>query len=191
MKTERSYLDALSRTLKSHEPVKLIPRESAAVAAIFRDEGKGEEVLLIKRAVRAADPWSGQVAFPGGRVSERDGSFEDTARRETMEEVGIDLSSAGASTFLGYMDASRSQTGAVTVVPCVFRLAWNAAVVLNEEVAAHEWVPLRELAAREARAPYRLRRGGVDIELPSFVYRGFTVWGLTERIVSVIIRASD
>jgi hypothetical protein len=63
--------------------------------------------------------------------------------------------------------------------------------VLNEEAAAHLWVPLRELAAREARVPYRLQNYGRDIELPSFVHRGFTVWGLTERIISAIIENAE
>jgi 8-oxo-dGTP pyrophosphatase MutT (NUDIX family) len=182
-----SFLDSLSRLLKSDEPAKLVARENAAVAVIFRENGT-EAVLLIKRAVRPGDPWSGHVAFPGGRVSTTDKSFEETARRETLEEVGIDLSSPGASVFLGYLDALTPLTGSiVVVVPCVFKLVQKANVVLNNEASAHLWAPLRELATREARPPYRRSEGGREIDLPSFVHRDFTVWGLTERIISVII----
>ena len=129
-KTDGGFLSALSLSLKRDAPVKLVVRESAAVAVVVRRSG-GEEVLLIRRAVRAGDPWSDQVALPGGRVGSTDGSFEDAARRETLEEVGIDLSYPGASVFLGYMDSLKSRTE-VTVVPCVFSLAKEATVVLNE-----------------------------------------------------------
>ena len=54
------------------------------MAVIFRGLGDDEEVLLIRRAEREGDPWSGQVAFPGGMVNAEDERFEDTARRETV-----------------------------------------------------------------------------------------------------------
>ncbi|MFI5422275.1 MAG: NUDIX domain-containing protein, partial [Nitrososphaerales archaeon] len=42
---------------------------SAAVCAILKEGTKasGPELLLVKRAVSTRDPWSGQMAFPGGR----------------------------------------------------------------------------------------------------------------------------
>jgi hypothetical protein len=59
------------------------------------------------------------------------------------------------------------------------------------------WVTLRELASPEARAPYRVRSDddddddGLEVELPSFVHLGYTIWGLTERILSAIIGYAD
>lgn len=50
------------------------------------------EVLFIKRAVRKGDRWNGHIAFPGGRWEEGDEWSKGTAMRETMEEVGLDLS---------------------------------------------------------------------------------------------------
>ena len=122
--TKGSFLDSLSPRLTGEEPARLVPRESASVAVIFRDF-KGEEVLLIKRAEREGDPWSGQIAFPGGMVSSGDGSFKDTAMRETSEEVGIDLSSDAA--FLGYMRELKARMREVVVVPSVFKLTADSA----------------------------------------------------------------
>src|SRR3989337_2808027 len=65
----------------------------AAVALIFRSGADGQpELLFIKRADYPGDPWSGQVAFPGGREEPGDSSLADTAVRETREEAGSDLS---------------------------------------------------------------------------------------------------
>ena len=115
--TKESFLDSLSPRLTGVETARLVPKESASVAVIFRNLDGGEEaVLLIRRAEREGDPWSGQVAFPGGMVSVADESFEATARRETLEEVGIDLSPKTAA-FLGYMRELKARMREVVVCP--------------------------------------------------------------------------
>ena len=68
----------------------------AAIAACFRiDPSTGAAMLLfIRRAINAQDPWSGNVAFPGGKQDPDDGDDDEgTAMRETAEEVGLDLHS--------------------------------------------------------------------------------------------------
>ena len=65
----------------------------ASIAAIFRESDDGDEqILFIRRALNPRDAWSGHVALPGGRQEPGDGSDEWTAMRETLEEVGLDLS---------------------------------------------------------------------------------------------------
>ncbi|HVC27550.1 MAG TPA: CoA pyrophosphatase [Nitrososphaerales archaeon] len=181
------FLDSLIQRLTREEPTRLVPRASAGVAVIFRVLRDDEQVLLIRRAEREGDPWSGQVAFPGGMANATDGSFEETASRETSEEVGIDLSSR-AAVFLGYMRELKARTREVVVVPSVFKLAASTTVTLNKEVASYEWVPLRSLARKEARSTYLLRREGVGMAFPSLVHRRLVIWGLTERVLSVIIQ---
>ena len=50
------------------------------------------EILFIKRAARSGDRWTSHVALPGGKRDPEDANDKATAIRETMEEVGIDLS---------------------------------------------------------------------------------------------------
>ena len=51
-------------------------------------------LLFIRRAINPRDPWSGNVAFPGGKQDPDDGDDDErTAMRETQEEVGLDLHS--------------------------------------------------------------------------------------------------
>jgi len=180
------FLGDLSPRLTSEQPMALVPKRSAGVAVIFSDSGGPEKVLLIRRAEREGDPWSGQVAFPGGRVSRVDASFEETARREAAEEVGVNLS-PGTALFFGYMKEFRAKVRQVSVVPSVFRLNAPPRVTTNAEVASYHWVPLRALAKQEARSTFPVRLKGERIPFPSLVYQGLVVWGLTERILSAII----
>jgi 8-oxo-dGTP pyrophosphatase MutT (NUDIX family) len=186
--TGGSFLDSLSPKLAADNPARLVPKKSAGVAVIFRDAQDDMEVLLIRRAEREGDPWSGQVAFPGGMVSAADKSFEDTAKREAAEEVGVDLSK-DAAVFLGYMRDFRARMKEVVVVPSVFKLVGSSALTPNEkEVASCEWASLKELAGEEARSSYLIPKGGGQIPFPCIVHRGLVIWGLTERILSAIIR---
>ena len=67
----------------------------ASVAIILRQGNEGAtEVLLIKRAVNRRDPWSGDLAFPGGRQNAGETDLE-TCIRETKEETGLDLCAGG------------------------------------------------------------------------------------------------
>ena len=64
-------------------------RRPAAVALICAPDP--DAILIIKRAERLGDPWSGQMGLPGGRASVTDSDLMATAIRETQEEVGIEL----------------------------------------------------------------------------------------------------
>jgi len=63
----------------------------AAIAIILRDGAQGTEFLLMQRAQHKHDPWSGQMAFPGGKIDPQDESSKRAAIREAEEEVGIKL----------------------------------------------------------------------------------------------------
>ena len=184
--TKGSYLDSLSPTLAKRQGAILVPGKSAGAAVIFAAPRVVDEVLLIRRAEREGDPWSGQVAFPGGMVSSSDRSFEETARRETAEEVGVDLGQ-GRAEFLGYMGEFQARTRQVSVVPSVYRVAATPKVTLSSEAASFQWVPLGSLAREESRSTYLLERGEARLAFPSFVYGGLVIWGLTERIISTIL----
>ena len=60
----------------------------ASVALIYRRTAGGKtELLFIRRAHRAGDPWSGHMAFPGGRLQPEDPTPRAAAERETLEET--------------------------------------------------------------------------------------------------------
>src|SRR4051794_30309859 len=94
----------------------------AAVAALLRDPGE-LEVLLIKRAEQAADPWSGHMAFPGGRKDEGDRDLLATAIREAREEIGVELAERELAGRLDDVQAiARARPVDLVIVPHVFVL---------------------------------------------------------------------
>lgn len=173
----------VAKRLVPHEP----PQKGlrfAAVSMIVRDR-QNPSVLLIKRAERPGDPWSGQIAFPGGKMQSGDKTARDTAVRETMEEVGIDLDVKAE--FLGYGGVTTTHTGTMDVVPSVFMLKEGVEVSPNDEVASYRWVDLEDLLELRARSTYELEFEGKSVGMPAFVVGDYVVWGLTYRILSSLI----
>ena len=156
----------------------------AAVSMMIRDR-ESPSVLLIKRADHEGDPWSGQIAFPGGKVQQGDCTAKDTAMRETLEEVGIDL--RGSARFLGYGAVETTHTGNLDVIPSVFEMKSAVEVTPNAEVASYRWVSLAELLSPASRSSYRLEYQGRSVEMPAFTTGGYVVWGLTRRILSSVL----
>lgn len=158
----------------------------AAVALVVRPEPDHLEVLLIKRAPRTGDPWSGHMALPGGRQDPSDADPLVTAMRETWEEVGIDLRTAGHH--LGPLDEVQPLGAGIppiAISPFSFVVPAATAASPNVEVAAAMWVPLHELAHPLARAEYLHHfADGRSLRFPALACRGETIWGLTYRILS-------
>jgi 8-oxo-dGTP pyrophosphatase MutT (NUDIX family) len=162
------------------------PYGEAAVAVIMRPTlATGVELLLIRRAEREGDPWSGQIGLPGGRIDPIDPSLEATAIRETQEEVGIDLARHGA--ILGVLDELRPRTPhlpPIIVRPFVAVLHDPIALRPNSEVAEARWVPLDALMAPVSRVQTAVTVRGMTFQVEAFQHEEFIVWGMTERILT-------
>ena len=141
-------------------------------------------MLFIKRASRDGDPWSGQIALPGGRRDAGDATLEDTAARETLEEVGVDLRREGE--FLGALDEVRPRTPVlppVIVQPFVATLAGDVEIAASAEVAEHFWAPLDAVLDPSATRETDIVVRGVQMQRPAIHYAGYQVWGMTEYIL--------
>jgi 8-oxo-dGTP pyrophosphatase MutT (NUDIX family) len=161
----------------------------AAVALVLRVGEDGEvELLLIRRAEYEGDPWSGQIALPGGRHEPADASLEATAVRETLEETGVDLARAGAP--LGTLDEIFPRTPVlppIVVRPYVFVVAGDVTLSLSDEVAAAFWVPLAGLRDPATSVDATVVVRGAERTVPCFRYREHVIWGLTERILRQLV----
>lgn len=162
---------------------------AAAVALVLRAvEMRGLELLFIRRAEYAEDPWSGQVAFPGGRLEPGDESLERTAIRETWEETGIDLAASGA--ILGALDDVRPNTitlPRVVVRPFVAAVSADAEIRESGEVAEAFWVPLDALREASGWGETEVTAGGMARRVQAFQHGEHVVWGMTERIVRQLL----
>lgn len=163
----------------------------AAVALIFRagaETGGDPELLFIKRAEYPSDPWSGQVAFPGGRREAQDASLEDTAIRETREETGIDLASGGR--IIGELDEIRPQSvrlPALVVRPFVAVVNEPPTLTLTSEVAAAFWLPFRSLRDLDSWRDTEVTGRGLKMIRRAFHHDGHVIWGITERIIAQLL----
>ncbi len=163
-------------------------RWRAAVAVILRERGGVVEVLVIRRAERPGDRWSGQAALPGGKVDAGDATIDDTALRETFEEVGLDLRALGARR-LGQLNdhpgLKQRRWARFTVVPVVYAIEGDPPMSLNaREVAEALWVPLDEAQRSQGSMlwwfrPLKAIPVKLPMRLPRWQWRGLTIWGLT------------
>jgi 8-oxo-dGTP pyrophosphatase MutT (NUDIX family) len=181
----RSALEGLSPRFVADERKRVV----AAVAVVLRAGEDDVEALLIHRAERTADPWSGHMAFPGGRLEPGDESPLHAAIREAGEEVGLDL--VRDASLLGRMsDATPRGRGrglGRVIEPFVFEVEGEPELRLGDEVQATVWVPLRFLADRANRRSMWYWRAVVPVRLPCYRYHGHLVWGLTLRILDEIV----
>jgi 8-oxo-dGTP pyrophosphatase MutT (NUDIX family) len=159
----------------------------AAVAVILVPGADGLETLFIRRAVRAGDPWSGQVALPGGRRDPRDADLAATAIRETREELTVDLALAER---LGALDDIRPRAQAlppIVVRPFIFALADRPVLTPSEEVQSAFWVPLARLVEPATRRDVRLSVPGGERTFSAYILGQDIIWGMTERIIRAFL----
>jgi 8-oxo-dGTP pyrophosphatase MutT (NUDIX family) len=156
----------------------------AAVAVILHERPSGLEALFIKRAARIGDPWSGQVAFPGGRHDPQDPDLLATAIRETREETGIELAEVER---LGVLDDLYPRTPTlppVLVRPFVFALPERRPLAASPEVERAFWVSLAQLGMPGVRREVKLQIRGVERVFPAYDLGEDLIWGMTERILT-------
>jgi len=160
------------------------PFHEAAVALVLHPVGDGLETLFIKRATHEGDPWSGQIALPGGKRHEGEDSLILTAMRETMEETGLDL--AGDGQLLGELDEVRPRSPLlppIIVRPFVFVVAERPALVLSHEVAEAFWTPLRDVFDPASRQEISVSFPGVHARRSAIGVGEHVIWGMTEHIL--------
>ena len=176
----------LEARLRSSAPleVKDAARARAAVALILAGRDDEVQALFIRRAKREGDPWSGQMALPGGRHGGEDETLLDTAMRETREEVGLDLASAH---LLGQLDDVAPLTAVlppISVRPFAFHLPSVPSLVESSEVAAAVWIPLSILRAPATLGETTVRVCATERTYPAYIIGDAVIWGMTERILT-------
>lgn len=184
-------IDDVRRALRGFEPAPLAAGalRRAAVAVVLTDGADSLDLLLIERAQRAGDPWSGQMAFPGGRVAPGDRSARAAAERETLEEVGLSLERAEFLGGLGEQCGRLSSPRELAISAFVFYEAAPGPLSLNREVSEAFWFPMRSLLDRERQVdfPVGIEPGrlfpGVRVGEPAHQ----VIWGLTYRFLEAFL----
>jgi len=174
----------------------------AAVAIILRAnaqrgaaaDGNATDVLFIRRAEKAGDPWSGHMAFPGGHRDPDDRTLLDASIRETHEEIGLALDRA--TNYVGSLAPHSVQPRVrpigMHIAPFVFSVAGPVDFRMSHEVAEVVWTPLEPIMRGENHCEEDRIINGAPIAFGGYrVNGGHFVWGLTYRILHAFFATLD
>jgi 8-oxo-dGTP pyrophosphatase MutT (NUDIX family) len=186
-------LDALAAAFEGHEPALHADaaRTQAAVALVVSEHAGDLTLLFIERAHHEDDRWSGDIAFPGGRVDPEDADPAGTAVRETLEEVGVSLEGrapiARLDDLVGYRES-------VLVSGFVYAVAGRPDLHPNHEVANAFWLPLREIESPERQVMQAFDYRGSELVLPGLRVdparpglKPPVLWGLSYRFLEILM----
>ena len=177
--------------LKTYEPRKIIGRRffiRSSVAIIITDSHSENQakILMIRRATRKGDPWSGDMGFPGGRFSPaEDKSIYETAIRELYEETGVEvkhgLENIGRLSEL--LTRAHEKTAPMIITPFVFRINNIPDFKTNNEVEELVWIPLSYFLDQRNRNTMEVRRGKIKWGFPGYTYDKKCIWGLSLSMI--------
>ena len=166
-------------------------RHRAAVSLVLCEENAAAHLLFIQRAEHPDDPWSGHIAFPGGRIEEDDASPRHAAERETLEEVGLDLDTAD---YLGHLADITAANFPVLVSGFIYHVGAHSTLTPNFEVRETFWMSLDKLSSPQRQVEHIFSLCGSERTFPAIDLLGPerpVLWGLTYRFVGRLLRLLD
>ncbi|QQS47537.1 MAG: CoA pyrophosphatase [Acidobacteriota bacterium] len=167
----------------------------AAVTLMLRETPADASVLIIRRAERTGDPWSGHLALPGGRAQREDTDLLVTAARETREEIGVDLLDDGSrARFLGRLPSLAPKNIRIPeteITPFVALAPERIDLRINHEVADAFWISVGELKRVGPSISYSMRFEEIVKTWPAYPSSGGPIWGITERILTNFLSLLD
>ena len=185
-----SFQEVIDRLSVVESPEDPVPSNRAAVAITVRSGVSGPEILMIQRAVRQGDPWSGHMGFPGGRKEESDASDMACAKRETREEIGFDLDIHGelVCQLSDVNTGWRADRPEMLVAPFVFKVGSTPVFELNHEVDDTLWVPLSFLLNDANRSRHQWDWRGEVLESDAFTFNDRLIWGLSLMMIDELLQ---
>lgn len=156
---------------------------SSAVSVVISASREVPTIILTQRH-EYEGAHSGQISFPGGKKEEDDPDLEFTARRECMEEIGLDLTSAS---LIGSLTEVYIPVSKFIVQPYLYLLESRVELNLNaREVQEVIHFPVLELIAEESKSTMdvRSRDGLIYRNVPCFKTGEKEIWGATALILN-------
>ena len=184
-----SFQEVIDRLSVVEAPTETMASKRAAVAISLRSGVSGPEILMIQRAVREGDPWSGQMGFPGGRKDTADLTDVACAKRETQEEISFDLDTYGelVCQLSDVNTGWRADRPEMLVAPFIFKVDSTPVFELNHEVDDTLWVPLNFLLDDANRGRHQWDWRGEVLESDAFTYDGRLIWGLSLMMIDELL----
>lgn len=176
------FARSLARDLDAHRPTR-IPRirgfvYAAVAIAVAPRSDDDASVVLIGRALRRGDRWSGDVAFPGGLASNDDADGLVTARREAREEVGLELDEP-VGTLSDRLTLAPGRRVPMRVRPFVFVLPELAELSADPREVAAIYTPTFREIDEAAKSEIQRSFGPMTYRFEARTLGDHRLWGLT------------
>ena len=167
--------------LRSNEYKDKTPRKAAVMMLIYPKNEKATLALIVRKT--SHDIHSSQIAFPGGKHEESDDNYEETALRETFEEIGVHQYR---------MHVIRQFTEVYIPVSnfLVFPFLATAKAELvfspcPDEVESVIEIPLQWILEEAHLTEVIMNTSyAQQIKVPAFVFENHIVWGATAMMLS-------
>ena len=180
-------IEQIRSALSAPEPAESAPAtRRASVAIVLAGDSDARSVCFVERASRPGDPWSGDVAFPGGWAKHEDESLRAAAMRETHEEIGLALADTHHVGDIAPMRIPRVRSGIGLLGTSVFYVGESRPGLRLEqrEIADAFWVPIAHLHHPDNRTVVHWARSGPPRPRPAIMFDGRVIWGLTYRVLA-------
>lgn len=170
------------KDLVEENKAKMKHAKQAGVMALFYPKNSETYLILILRKTYKG-VHSAQVGFPGGRFEDSDTNIQETALRETFEEVGVPIDTVKV---LKPMTPLYIPPSNFTVAPFLgITEATPDFIKQDDEVEDIIEVKLTDLlddtnvSNVSVMTSYKL-----ELEVPAFILNGHVVWGATAMMLS-------
>ena len=174
-------LDSIKQKLKQINLIEATQYKKAGVLILLLKEDKDDEykIVFTKRSTELKTH-SGEVSFPGGKWEEADNSLYETALRESNEEINLNIENV---TKLGNLNFLLSRHK-IEVNPYVGYLNKFQEFEGNFEIDKIFTVPISFLSDSKNVTYKEFNRKDLKVYIPSWVYNGNRIWGLTAMITA-------
>ncbi len=184
-------IDVLVDRMQSHEPRTIdVSLPEAGILVPVTRNALNPEIILTRRAEHLSTH-KGQVAFPGGKFDEEDGTILNTALRECHEEIGIHPDQVEV---IGQLSQVVSLHG-IRVTPYVGLVDEGLELVPNPaELDSIFHVPADFLETAEPKRRDRMTYRGMALSVPSYDYdyqgQNYEIWGLSAIVLVELLNVA-
>ncbi|MFL2720511.1 MAG: NUDIX hydrolase [Gammaproteobacteria bacterium] len=174
-------LDSIKQKLKQINLIEATQYKKAGVLILLLKENEDDEykIVFTKRSTQLKTH-SGEVSFPGGKWEEADNDLYETALRESNEEINLNVDNV---TKLGHLNFLLSRHK-IEVNPYVGYLNKLQDFKGNFEIDEIFIVPISFLTNSKNVTYKEFNRKDLKVYIPSWVYNGNRIWGLTAMITA-------
>jgi 8-oxo-dGTP pyrophosphatase MutT (NUDIX family) len=156
---------------------------SAVLIPVYKKDGR-YHILFTKRT-NNVKTHQGQISFPGGVRDKVDKNLQDTALRESVEEIGLRIEDADV---LGELDDEITTTSNFIVTPFVALVPYPYRFTLNKaEVDRLIRVPIAALLDKNCLKLDIEILDGKKVDSFAYHFRGQVIWGATARILNKLL----